>query len=156
MTHVTGMTCQCSTKLPVMPHTDLLGFLSPQMPTKMLSEVEATGDCGGKSLTVRTPWALSLKVVWIPPQIHKDQTRRWRMSLENGVVSSLLSQGGGDAMQKSNSRRGNTPPDLNFATVMFHCGFETLWYHSISYSLGFIESNSVSVTELLICISGGN
>lgn len=111
MTHVIGMICQCSTKLPVMPHTDCLAFLVLRCPQKCWVRWRSD-DCGGRSLTARTPWAFSsLKVVlsklwgdwahcpaaiWIPPQIHKDQIRRWRMSLENGVV--LLSLARVEAM----------------------------------------------------------
>ena len=63
----------------------------------------------------------------------KMQTRGYSMSLKNGVVL-LLGQGVVNSVQVSNSRLGKTPTDLNIPTTMFHCGFDTLQIHSLSFS----------------------
>ena len=51
----------------------------------------------------------------------EDQTRGWSVSLKNGVVL-LLGQGGVSSVQESE----------NSTSTMFHCRFETLWYHCLS------------------------
>lgn len=145
-----GMISQCSTKLPVMPHTDCLALLALRCPQKCWVRWRS-GDCGGRSLTVRTSWAFSsVKVVlsklwgvwahcpvamWIPPQIHKDQTRRWRMSLENGVVLLSLARVEACYAEVHLHKRKYTPR-LEF----YHCHVSLWFWNSVvSFSLLFTQ-----------------
>lgn len=59
----------------------------------------------------------------------KMQPRGYSVSLNSWLVL-LLGQGVVTSVQVSNSRIDQTPPDLNIPTTMFHCWFNTWWYHS--------------------------
>lgn len=43
------------------------------------------------------------------------------------------------------SKGGKTTPDLDIPTTIFNCGFEPLWYHSLSYSSPHVHPSATAI-----------
>ena len=71
------------------------------------------------------------------------------MSLKNEVVL-LLRKGRVSSVHVSDSRRGKTAPDLNIPNNILLCGFETLWYHSLSCLSRYVYFLSLLLLTLLL------
>ena len=105
-----------------------------------------SGDCGGKSMTVRTPWpCLVFKWFWLSKVqgvfVHYPAAV-WILLYKPESVACLLRMEWYSSLVRVESvmcsclipDETKQPQTWIYSHHMFHCGFEIVWYRSLSCS----------------------